>query len=85
MVLRQCVQRLQGQGHPELSQRGPGPTACPSRRDGGAAGEAWKQVAVQETEKPELLRRILSGCLGMRMQKPAGEGIGQPRDVQQMC
>lgn len=84
-MLRQCVQRLQEQGRPELSQRGPGPTACRSWRDGGAAGEAWKQVAGQEIEKPELLRRILLGCLGMRMQKPAGAGIGQPGDVQQMC
>lgn len=65
------------------------PETCSSPRGGHGrvriVGEAWKQVAVQETEKPEPLRRILWGTWGMRMEKPAGGGIGQQGDGEQMC
>lgn len=53
-MLGQCVQSLQEQGRssPELS-----PHERPAHREGmtraRTAGEAWKQVAVQGTEKPE--------------------------------
>lgn len=70
-MLRPCVQSLQDLGHPDTGAR--------------AAGETWKQVAVQGTEKPEMVRRTLLGYLGMGMEKPAGEGIGQPGDTEQMC
>lgn len=53
VMLRPCVQSLQELGRPDIGAR--------------AAGEAWKQVAVQGTEKPETLRHTLLGYLGMGM------------------
>lgn len=61
--------------------------AHPGWTDTGArtARGAWKQVAVQKPENPELPRRILFGYLGMRMTKPAREETGRRRNVEQMC
>lgn len=52
-MLRPCVQSPQELGRPDTGAR--------------AAGEAWRQVAVQGTEKSEMSRRTLLGYLGMGM------------------
>lgn len=77
------LSELQGQGSPALSSGDL--LITEGRTRVRIVGGAWKQVAVQETEKPEMLRRILWGTWGMRMEKPAGAGIGQQGDGEQMC
>lgn len=63
---RRRVQELQDQGSP----------AHHGWTDAGArtAHGAWKPVAVQKRENPELPRRALFGCLGMRMSKASQRG-----------